>query len=163
MDHHTIAITWNYGVHATIAFDPSHQVLNFGWITGEYFTVTEHNGSVMISLPGNQQSYMLDGVSLSELSMHNIMANDQSALDVWATALDDAGEPHDPGHGSEHIFTLAWNYGVHAEIDFDPSHQMLDFGWITGEYFTVSEVNGSVVISLPLGMQSFTLTGVSLS
>ena len=161
--HDVVTITWDYGTHATIDFDPSHQVLDFGWVLGEYFTVTEHDGSVMISLPGNQQSYMLDGVSLSELSMDNIMANDQSALDVWAAALDGAGEPDDPGHGSEHIFTLAWIYGVHAEIDFDPSHQMLDFGWITGEYFTFSEVNGSVVISLPLGMQSFTLTGVTLS
>ncbi len=159
-----VAITWDYGVHATIDFDPSHQVLDFGWITGEYFTVSEHDGSVMISLPGNDQSYMLSGVTLAELSLDNITANDQSTLDVWAAALDDAGEPpHDPGHGSEHIFTLAWNYGVHATIDFDPSHQMLDFGWITGEYFTVAEVDGSVVISLPLGLQSFTLPGVTLS
>ncbi|BBK42605.1 hypothetical protein STVA_26250 [Allostella vacuolata] len=166
MDHsqHSVAITWNWGVHETVAFDPSHQVLDFGWVTGEYFTVAEVNGSVVISLPLNQHSYTLTGITLDELTIANIVANDPSTFTVWEAALADGGEDpgEEPGHGANHVVTIGWDYGVHAVVDFDPSHQVLDFGWVTGEYFTVTEVNGSVVISLPLNQHSYTLTGVTL-
>ncbi|BBK36957.1 hypothetical protein STAQ_20350 [Allostella sp. ATCC 35155] len=162
---HAIAITWNYGVHETIQFDPSHQMLDFGWITGEHIEISEVAGSVVIALPGNMRSITLDGVTLDELSLANIMANDQSTLDVWAAALDgedDGGMGGDGGHGGGHAVTITWNYGVHETIQFDPSHQMLDFGWITGEYVEISEVGGSVVIELLGNMRSITLDGVTL-
>ncbi|WP_374442385.1 hypothetical protein [Stella sp.] len=163
-DGHVIAITWDWGAHETIAFDPTHQVLDFGWITGEYFTVSEVDGSVVISLPSNQHSYTLSGVTLDEMSLANVTAKDPSALGVWEAAFDDGGAGEDPGHdhGDGHIVTLAWNYGTHTVLQFDPTHQVLDFGWITGQYFEVTEIAGSVVISLPSALQSYTLAGVTL-
>ncbi|MCC7271853.1 MAG: hypothetical protein IT561_04240 [Alphaproteobacteria bacterium] len=156
-----VAIDWNYGVHADLAFDPATQVLDFGWMLGSYFTVSEHDGSVMIDIAGNDQSYMLTGVALDEMSMADIRAHDASTLAVWQAAFDASGMPDD-GHGSEHILTIAFDYGSHVALAFDPSHQLLDFGWMLGSYFTVGEQDGSVVIDIPENHQSVTLTGVTL-
>lgn len=45
----------------------------------------------MISIPSNQQTYALAGVTLSELSLSNIVAKDSSAIAEWTAALDAAG------------------------------------------------------------------------
>ncbi len=173
----TISITWNWGVHETVAFDPATQVLDFGWITKDWYTVTEVNGSVVIDIPANQHSYTLTGVALDELTIANITANDPATIAAWEAILpchcDDATHDHgdetehdhgDHDHGTtgDHVVTITWNWGVHETVAFDPSHQTLDFGWVTGQYFTIAEVDGSVVISLPSNDHSYTLTGVTL-
>lgn len=59
--------------------------------------------------------------------------------------------------------SINWSWGAHDTIDFDPATDTLDFGWIGADSFTITEVNGSVVIDLPANNHSYTLTGVTLA
>jgi GH18 family chitinase len=80
-------IQWAWGQNISLAFDPAKDTLNFGWFTGNSFTVTEVNGSVVISIPSNNQSYTLTGVSLADLAPENIVAKDSQASMQWQQAL----------------------------------------------------------------------------
>jgi chitinase len=86
----TYDIDWDYGVAATIAFNPSIDKLNFGWFKASEFSIAEVNGSTVITIEGNKQTYTLTGVSLGELSMSNITALDTTARAEWQTTLDAA-------------------------------------------------------------------------
>ncbi|MDE1570344.1 fibronectin type III domain-containing protein [Aquabacter sp. P-9] len=87
----TTTITWAWGSNAVISFDPRVDVLDFGWFQSGQFTISEVNGSVVISIPSNNQTYTLSGVSLDELSLSNIVAKDSSAVSAWTTALAGSG------------------------------------------------------------------------
>ena len=83
-------IQWLWGSNQSIEFNPETDKLNFGWLSANDFTLTERSGSVVISIPSNQQSYTLNGVSFSELSAAKVIANDQSALTTWSASLNNA-------------------------------------------------------------------------
>ena len=65
-------------------FDPQSDKLDFGWITGDAFELSEEQGSVVIRLPSNQQSYTLEDVTAAELTIDNIVALDATALATWS-------------------------------------------------------------------------------
>lgn len=77
-------IEWHWGVNEVIDFNPKTDALNFGWMSADSFTVSEVNGSVVISIPTNDQSYTLDGVTLNDLTMINIIGQNSSALGEWS-------------------------------------------------------------------------------
>jgi subtilisin family serine protease len=52
---------------------------------------------------------------------------------------------------------IAWNWGTNSNIDFHANTDILDFGWFQADQFTVSEVNGTVVIAIPSNHQTYTL------
>ncbi|MEW6121122.1 MAG: glycosyl hydrolase family 18 protein [Pseudomonadota bacterium] len=83
----TTKITWAWGQNALLSFNPAIDMLDFGWLQEGQFTISEVNGSVVISLPSNSQTYTLSGVSLADLSPANIVALDSSTSQAWATAL----------------------------------------------------------------------------
>ncbi|MBS0519092.1 MAG: fibronectin type III domain-containing protein [Proteobacteria bacterium] len=83
----TTAITWAWGTNTLISFNPTTDTLDFGWFQGTQFTVSEVNGSVVISIPSNNQTYTLEGITLSELQLSNIVAKDSSAIGEWTSAL----------------------------------------------------------------------------
>lgn len=87
----TQTITWDWGTNTHLSFNPTSDVLNFGWMQADQFTITETDGSVVISIPSNEQSYILDGVTLSQLSISNIDAKDSSAVAEWQTTLGSGG------------------------------------------------------------------------
>ena len=93
----TTTITWSWGANTVLEFDPTTDVLDFGWFSSTNFTITEVDGSVVISIPSNNQTYTLKGVTLAALSMDNITARDASALTAWQTALDSAAAGSDSG------------------------------------------------------------------
>jgi len=93
----TTTITWAWGASTALAFDPAIDVLDFGWFSADNFTITEVNGSVVISIPSNNQTYTLTGVSLSELTLANISAKDTSAVAEWTTALGTSSGGGDDG------------------------------------------------------------------
>ncbi|BAF88899.1 type III fibronectin [Azorhizobium caulinodans ORS 571] len=203
----TTTITWSWGTNSVIAFDPASDILDFGWFQAGQFTVSEVNGSVVISIPTNNQTYTLTGVTLSELSLSNILAKDSGAVTEWTTALGGAsagsggssggatsggatsggtstggsaggspasgttdggtsGSSGGAGHvgdGLATVTTISWAWGTHTALNFDTALDKLDFGWLSADNFTVSEVNGSVVIAIPSNSQTYTLTGVTLS
>ena len=45
--------------------------------------------------------------------------------------------------------SIAWNWGTNTDINFNAATDVLDFGWFAADQFTVSEVNGTVVIAIP--------------
>ncbi len=86
----TTAVTWAWGSHAVIDFNPATDVLDLGWLSADNFSVAEQNGSVVITIAGNDQTYTLEGVTLAEMSMDDISARDASALAEWQALLDAA-------------------------------------------------------------------------
>ena len=80
-------IRWAWGVNEVIDFDPQTDVLNFGWMGADAFELTEQQGSIVISIPSNQQTYTLQGVVASDLSLDNIDALDASAMQQWSAFI----------------------------------------------------------------------------
>ncbi|MFN8090604.1 MAG: Calx-beta domain-containing protein, partial [Mycobacterium sp.] len=89
----TTTITWDWGKNPVINFDPAKDKLDFGWMGAASFDVTEKNGSTVISVVDNQHSYTLNGVSLSQLSMTNIVAKDAGTTTKWQTLLTAPAQP----------------------------------------------------------------------
>ncbi|NQW53970.1 MAG: cellulose binding domain-containing protein [Rhodospirillales bacterium] len=86
----TTIIDWNYATNTAIAFDPSKDKLDFGWFKASEFSVKEVDGSTVISIEGNRQTYVLTGVSLAELDHNNIAARDATARAEWQQLIDSA-------------------------------------------------------------------------
>jgi len=86
----TTQITWNWGTNTNINFNPATDVLDFGWFQGGQFTISELNGTVVVAIPSNHQTYTLQHTSLHDLHLSNIVANDASAISAWTTALSSA-------------------------------------------------------------------------
>ena len=91
----TFAITWTWGSDTAIDFDTALDTLDFNWMGKDHFSIAEANGSTVITIEGNKQTYTLTGVSLTELSLANIAAKDAGALSEWATALETAHAARD--------------------------------------------------------------------
>jgi len=89
----TTVIDWDYGTNTAIAFDPSKDKLDFGWFKASEFSVKEVDGSTVISIEGNRQTYVLTGVSLAELDHNNIAARDATARAEWQQLIDSAEGP----------------------------------------------------------------------
>jgi len=91
----TFAITWAWGSNTAIDFDTALDTLDFSWMAKDNFSIAEVNGSTVITIEGNNQTYKLTDVSLAELSLGNITAKDASAVAEWTTALNTAHAAHD--------------------------------------------------------------------
>lgn len=91
----TFAITWTWGSNTAIDFDTALDTLDFGWMAKDHFSIAEANGSTVITIEGNNQTYKLTDVSLAELSLMNIAAKDASAVSEWTAALSTAHAAHD--------------------------------------------------------------------
>jgi Carbohydrate-binding module family 5/12 len=83
----TTNIVWAWGTNTHIKFNPATDILNFGWFAADQFTISEVNGSVVIAIPSNHQTYTLDNITLSELHLSDIVAKDTSAMSEWQSVL----------------------------------------------------------------------------
>jgi chitinase len=90
----TFAITWTWGSNTAIDFDTALDTLDFGWMAKDHFSIAEANGSTVITIEGNNQTYKLTDVSLAELYLMNIAAKDASAVSEWTAALSTAHAAH---------------------------------------------------------------------
>jgi hypothetical protein len=86
----TTTITWAWGTNPVINFNPATDKLNFGWMQASQFTVTESAGSTVISIVDNSHTYTLKGVTLSQLQMSNIVANDAGTVAKWQSLISTA-------------------------------------------------------------------------
>jgi chitinase len=59
--------------------------------------------------------------------------------------------------------TITWDWGKNPVINFDPTKDKLDFGWMGAAAFEVTEKNGSTVISVVDNSHSYTLNNVAIS
>jgi hypothetical protein len=71
----TISIVWNWGTNSNINFNPVTDILDFGWFAADQFTISEVNGTVVIAIPSNHQTYTLQHTTLSELHLSNIVSS----------------------------------------------------------------------------------------
>ena len=167
-------IQWSWAQHTELAFDPTRDILDFGWFSGTSFSLSEVNGSIVISIPSNLQSYTLTGISFVDLSLQNIVAKDPQAQALWTQALSDSSPKNtDPAPVTDETtpiggaemtggFTITWAWNQHIQIQFDPQNDQINFGWFGPDHFSVTEVNGSVVIAISGNQQTYTLQDVSL-
>ena len=61
--------------------------LDFGWMGASAFELSERPEGVEISIVGNNQSYLLQGVSSGDLSLNNVRVLDATAASEWADFL----------------------------------------------------------------------------
>lgn len=73
-----------------LAFDPAKDTLDFVWMQASQFDVTDSSGSVVITIVGNNSSYTLQGVSLNQLQIGNIIAKDAGTMAKWQSLIDGA-------------------------------------------------------------------------
>jgi chitodextrinase len=83
----TTQINWNWGTNTTINFNAATDTLDFGWFQADQFTLSEVNGTVVIAIPSNHQTYTLQHTTLHDLHLSNIVAKDASAVGEWTTVL----------------------------------------------------------------------------
>ncbi|MFG1462792.1 glycosyl hydrolase family 18 protein [Xanthobacter sp. DSM 24535] len=157
------ALTWSWATQTVLDFDPAHDTLDFGWFSDDTFTVAEVDGSVVIAIPSCAETYTLRGVTLAELSLANITALNASALVAWSRILDPGDGAFGGNAGLGQEVAITWGWASDQTIAFDPAHDMLDFGWFSAAQFTLSEVDGSTVITIPSSLQTYTLAGVALA
>ncbi len=86
----TTTITWAWGSNPVLAFNPATDKLDFGWMQTNQFTVAEKSGSVVIGVVGNNHTYTLQGVTLGQLQMSNIVAKDAGTLATWQSLISGA-------------------------------------------------------------------------
>ena len=58
----TFNIIWNWGTNSNIDFNPATDILDFGWFAAGQFAVSEVNGTVVIAIPSNHQTYTLQNI-----------------------------------------------------------------------------------------------------
>eukprot|EP01031_Cornospumella_fuschlensis_P049123 gene49123-60127_t len=92
----TYKIEWDYDSSTVLAFNPAVDKLDFGWFKAYEFDISEVNGSTVISITNNHQTYTLTGVSIGELAINNIIALDTSARPEWQSTIDAAPKPVAP-------------------------------------------------------------------
>jgi chitinase len=86
----TTTVTWAWGTNPVLAFNPATDKLDFGWMGPTQFDVTEKSGSTVISVVGNNHSYTLQNVGVSQLTTNNIVAKDASTVSKWQTLIGNA-------------------------------------------------------------------------
>lgn len=83
----TTTVTWTWGANPVLDFDPAKDTLDFVWMQAGEFTVSDASGSTVISIVGNNSSYTLGGVTLSQLQIGNIIAKDAGTLAKWQSLI----------------------------------------------------------------------------
>src|SRR5690606_26339263 len=67
-----IKVTWNWGTKQSIDFNPLMDQLDFGWMGATAFDLNEQADGVVISIVGNNQTYLLQGLNSNDLTLNNI-------------------------------------------------------------------------------------------
>jgi len=83
----TTQINWNWGTDTNIDFNAATDILDFGWFQADQFTISEVNGTVVIAIPSNHQTYTLQHTTLHDLHLSNVAARDAAAISEWTTVL----------------------------------------------------------------------------
>lgn len=157
-----LKIAWAWGTNTLVDFDPKTDVIDLGWFHPGEFKIAQVNNQVTLYVVGNRQAYTLEGVSLGDLDMPNFKANDPAALEAVHSFLDHDGDHHEPVDLPNGVLRIRIDPGEHMLVAFDPATDVVRFGKLDADLFEITEVDGSVVISLPDSDQSYTLYGVGL-
>ncbi|MBO9475447.1 hypothetical protein J7413_18020 [Shimia sp. R10_1] len=129
-----VVVTWAYGSNVIVSdFDPQSDTIFFDWIGADALDVTQESGSVVISIPSNNQTLTLQGVTLSMLSAANIHALDATARDELASLIGGGDDGHHGGgHGDGAGDSDGGDGGhsghthMHVTIGYDTAAQIID-------------------------------------
>lgn len=78
-DEQVHAITWDWGTHDAFRFNPATDKLDFGSMGAESFDLAQTDDGIIVTIVGNQQSYLLKDVRADDLSADNFLAQNASA------------------------------------------------------------------------------------
>lgn len=68
-------------------FDPSEDRLDFGFIATSQFTVVDNAAGILVSMVGNNRTYLLNGLDFEDLKIDNILAADTGTFNAWIDFL----------------------------------------------------------------------------
>lgn len=174
----TVVVTWAWGNNTVVSdFDPDTDTIFVDWFGKDEIDVSEVDGNVVFSMPGNNQTITLQGISLSDLSEDNFTIRDTATASeilnlVGAAASDDdsgddgqetdtgndSGDPDDdasdggsadiPGDGVD-VHKITWNWAATEVIsDFDISEDVLDFGSLPAALVSITESDEDLIIEV---------------
>ena len=98
-----VVIDWAWGTHDVVTdFDPATDTIYVGWFTSDQIDIAESDGNVVISVPANNQTTTLEGVTLAALSAANFTILDDSAAgEILALVGSDDGTGGDVADGGD--------------------------------------------------------------
>ncbi len=149
-----VVITWAWGTNKTISdFDPATDTIFISWVGADALDVSEVNGSVVFAIPSNNQSTILSGVTLADLSAANFtILDDTAATEVLGLVGPDSTTPGGGGHGGGHN-----HQHMHITLSLATAAQVID-GFmpamgdvieisadITAENFAIFEESGDAL------------------
>ena len=99
-----VVITWSWGENKVVTgFDPNSDTIFVDWFTADQIQVSESNGNVVFTVPSNNQTTTLQGVTLAELSTANFTVLDTTAAsEIFALiGTGDSGGDGGTGDGGD--------------------------------------------------------------
>ncbi|GAB5377743.1 MAG: hypothetical protein AcusKO_42050 [Acuticoccus sp.] len=100
-----VAVTYNGSQNLVIDdFDPASNTIFVDWISADQIDVSDTDDGVLISVPHLRQSWLLTGISLSDLSASNFTFLDASAASEVLSAVGapvDDGDDNSDGQGND--------------------------------------------------------------
>lgn len=79
-DEETHVINWDWGTQKVLQFDPATDKLDFGFMGADAFDLSQTDAGVLITVVGNAQTYLLQGIDATDLNAQHFLASDLSAL-----------------------------------------------------------------------------------
>lgn len=160
----TVAISWAWGKNTVIDdFDPATDTIFVDWFEPGQIMISEANGQLVFSIPNNNQTVTLDGISASDLTEANFtIMRETTTSEIFSNiggSDDSSSDDHsDHGDGGEmpdeavmHMITL--NSASKTISDFDASKDMFHIeGGITDEILDISEVADEEDINLVISI-----------
>ncbi len=166
--------TWLWGSESIVNdFNVEQDTIDLQsfWTSYDSFTIYNNAfGDAVIDLMElNNQTIILSGVSVEELTANNIRGvsgNFVSAVELNSVAADPVSSEEELGLLSPEVLSFTWNWGSRDVIEnFDVNQDIVDLRafWASEEQVPVyDDASGNAVIDLlNLNNQTITLVGVS--
>lgn len=94
----TLVLTWAWGNQVVISnFDPSTDTIFVDWFSPDMIDIAETSGNIVFSMPGNNQTVTLEGLSLSDLSAANFTIMDTNTASEILAGLSTDPSGNDGG------------------------------------------------------------------
>jgi len=95
-------IDWAWGTNAVETnFDPATDTIYIGWFNSGHIDVYEENGNTVFAIPSNNQTTVLQGVSLSQLSATNFTIMDSTASQEILALVGDGSDATGGNSGAD--------------------------------------------------------------
>lgn len=157
-----VVITWTWGVHDVVLFDPGTDTIFIDWIGADALDVADTANGVVFAVPSNDQSTTLNGVLLEDLSPANFTILDSTAeAEVLALVGNGSGGSDGPNGGNtDEDAGTVWTLSMQAQADadtvpvetivgFDPAKDVISLAAGLGaQDFEIVEMHGAVLIEV---------------